>query len=307
MKSLWREPLVHFLIIGAALFLLFGLFNNPAGPQSGRIVITTGQTDYLKANFTRTWQRSPTDKELQGLIAGYVRDEIFFREALAMGLDRDDAVIRRRLKQKLEIMSDDLAGVIIPSAEELRQFLKTHPESFRQDPQVAFRHIFIDSDQRGQGAMDAATRLLAELSTEGNTTNPDMLGDSLMLPRSFELSATRVIARFFGEPFSLEIMKITFSLEIMKIKPGRWAGPIESGYGLHLVRVSQKIAGRLPELSEVREAVEREWSVDQKKKLKNNLYKKLREKYTVSFEPQDNKGASVPAESEARTGTEPKK
>jgi len=298
MKSLWREPLVHFLIIGAALFLLFGLFNNPAGPQSGRIVITTGQTDYLKANFTRTWQRSPTETELQGLIAGYVRDEIFFREALAMGLDRDDAVIRRRLKQKLEIMSDDLAGVIIPSAEELRQFLKTHPESFRQDPQVAFRHIFIDSDQRGQGAMDAATRLLAELSTEGNTTNPDMLGDSLMLPRSFELSATRVIARFFGEPFSLEIMKI---------KPGRWAGPIESGYGLHLVRVSQKIAGRLPELSEVREAVEREWSVDQKKKLKDSLYKKLREKYTVVFEPQDDKAKSISAGAEARAVMGPKK
>ena len=111
MKILLREPLVHFLIIGAALFLLFGLFNNPAGPQSGRIVITTGQIDYLKANFTRTWQRSPIEKELQGLIDSYVRDEIFYREALAMGLDRDDAVIRRRLKQKLEIMSDDLAGM----------------------------------------------------------------------------------------------------------------------------------------------------------------------------------------------------
>jgi hypothetical protein len=298
MKNPFKEPLVHFLIIGAGLFLLFGLFNNPAGPQSGRIVITTGQTDYLKANFTRTWQRSPTDKELQGLIDGYVRDEIFFREALAMGLDRDDAVIRRRLKQKLEIMSDDLAGVIVPSAKELRQFLKTHPESFRQDPQVAFRHIFIDSDQRGHGAMDAAARLLAELSTEGNTTNPDMLGDSLMLPRSFELSATRVIARFFGEPFSLEIMQI---------KPGRWAGPIESGYGLHLVLVSQKIAGRLPELSEVREAVEREWSVDQKKKLKDSLYKKLREKYTVVFEPQDDKAKSISAGADARAAMGPNK
>ncbi len=119
MKFLLREPLVHFLIIGGALFLLFGLLDNATGPQSGRIVITTGQIDYLKANFTRTWQRSPTEQELQGLIDSYVRDEIFYREALAMGLDRDDSVIRRRLKQKLEIMSDDLAGVAIPSEEEL--------------------------------------------------------------------------------------------------------------------------------------------------------------------------------------------
>ena len=294
MKYLMREPLVHFLIIGAALFLLFGLFNNPAGPQSDRIVITTGQIDYLKANFTRTWQHSPTEKELQRLIDSYVRDEIFYREALAMGLDRDDSVIRRRLKQKLEIMSDDLAGVAIPSDEELRQFLKTHPESFRHDPQVAFRHIFLNSDQRGNGAMDEATRLLAELSTEGNTTNPDMLGDSLMLPRSFDLSAASVIARFFGEPFSLDIMKI---------KPGQWAGPIQSGYGLHLVLVSQQIEARLPELSEVREAVEREWSVAYRKKLKNNLYKKLREKYTIIFELRDDKGEPILAGSEAKAVT----
>jgi hypothetical protein len=291
MKSLWREPLVHFLIIGAALFLLFGLFNNPAGPQSGRIVITSGQTDYLKANFTRTWQRSPTEQELQGLTDSYVRDEIFYREASAMGLDRDDSVIRRRLKQKLEIMSDDLAGVAIPSDDDLRQFLLTHPESFFHEPQAAFRHIFLNTDQRGNAAMDEAARLLAELSTPGNTTNPDTLGDSLMLPRSFDLSAASVIAGFFGEHFSLEIMKL---------KPGHWAGPIMSGYGLHLVLVSQLIEGRLPELAEVREEVEREWFVSHRKELKENLYKKLREKYTVVFELPDDKGESIPAVSETQ-------
>lgn len=298
MKLLIREPLVHFLIIGAGLFLLFSLVNNPAGPQSDRIVITTGQIDYLKANFARTWQRPPTEKELQGLMDSYVRDEIFYREALAMGLDRDDLVVRRRLKQKLEIMSDDLAGVAIPSDEELRQFLNTHPESFRHDPKVAFRHIFLNSDQRGMGVLDEATRLLAILSTEGSTINPDILGDSLMLPRTFELSDTSVIARFFGE---------TFSHDIMKIKPGLWAGPVQSGYGLHLVLVSQKIEGRLPELSEVRGAVEREWSVAHKKKLKNNLYEKLREKYTIIFEPRDDQGGSILAEPEATPVTEQKR
>jgi hypothetical protein len=281
MKNLFKEPLVHFLFIGAGLFLLFGIFNNPAEPQSSRIVISTGQIDYLKANFTRTWQRSPTEQELQGLIDSYIREEIFYREALAMGLDRDDSVIRRRLKQKLEIMSDDLAGVAMPSDEDLRQFLSSHPESFRYEPQIAFRHIYLNTDQRGNSAMDEAVRLLDKLSTSGNKINPDMLGDSFILPKSFDLSSVSGIAGLFGE---------RFSAEIMKIKPGHWAGPIMSGYGLHLVLVSQKIEGRLPELAEVREEVEREWFASHRKKLKEVLYKKLREKYTIVFELSGDKG-----------------
>ncbi len=298
MTKFLREPLVHFLLIGAALFLLFGLFNNAAGPQSGRIVITAGQIDYLKANFTRTWQRPPAEQELQGLIDSYVRDEIFYREALAMGLDRDDSIIRRRLKQKLEIMSDDLAGVAIPSDEELRQFMESHPERFRHEPQVAFRHIFLNTDQRGYGAIDEAARLLTQLSVEGNNINPDSLGDSLMLPKSFSLSPLSQIARHFGEPFSLEISKI---------KPGQWAGPIESGYGLHLVLVSQHIESRLPELAEVRDVVEREWFAVHRKELKENLYKKLRENYTIVSEPQADNGEPLLTVSEAQAVKESRK
>ncbi len=301
MKKFLREPLVHFLIIGGGLFLVFGLFNNPAGPQSDRIVITLGQIDYLKANFTRTWQRSPTEQELQGLTKSYVRNEIFYREALAMGLDRDDAIIRQRLKQKLEIMSDNLAGIAIPTDEELKQFLKDNPETFSSEPQAAFRHIYFNSDQRGLAAVEEANQLLAELSTPGNKKKPDMMpriGDSLMLPKAFDLSDASVIARFFGK---------TFSLDIMKIKPGRWAGPIRSGYGHHLVLISQKIESRLPELSEIRKAVEQEWSVVHKTQLKANLYEKLRKKYTIVFEPPDNKEESILAVSEAKAVTEQEK
>ncbi len=299
-KQFFREPLVHFLIIGGGLFLLFGLFNNLAGPQSGRIVITTGQMDFLKANFTRTWQRSPTEKELQGLTESYVRDEIFYQEALAMGLDRDDSVIRQRLKQKLEIMSDDLAGLAIPTDEELRQFLKTHPKRFRSEPQVAFRHVFFNSDKRGYAAVKEAKALLAELSAPENKKNPmlPMIGDNLMLPKSFDLSGASVIARFFGEPFSLDIVKI---------KPGQWAGPIRSGFGHHLILVSQRIESRLPELSEIRKTVEQEWAIFHRTEFKNNLYKKLREKYTIVFEPADEKEKPIMAVSEARAITEQEK
>ncbi len=275
MKDVMREPLVHFLIIGGLLFVLFNFLNNPVGPQTDRIVITTGQIDYLKANFVRTWQRSPTEKELQVLTESFVRDEIFYREALAMGLDREDSVIRRRLKQKLEILSDDLASVTIPTEEELIHFLKTHPKRFTTEPQVAFRHIFISSDLRGQTAHEEAQRLLSVVSSRGSSIDPNSLGDGLMLPRSFDCTGLNNISRLFGDAFGREISRLHIN---------KWAGPIASGYGLHIVYVTQQVKGRLPKLAEIRDAVEREWYVTHKKELKDGLYEKLREKYIVVFD-----------------------
>ena len=144
MKSFLREPLVHFLIIGVALFILFEVVNDPVGPQSNRVVITNGQIESLKARFVKTWQRQPTREELDELINGHVREEILYREALALGMDKDDGVVRRRMTQKLELMSDDIAGITIPSNEDLQDFLESHPELFRIEPQVAFRQIYID-------------------------------------------------------------------------------------------------------------------------------------------------------------------
>jgi hypothetical protein len=275
MKSLLREPLIHFLFIGAVLFLLFELFDDPAGQQSSRVVITNGQIEFLKASFTRTRQRLPTKQELQGLIDGYVREEIIYREALALGLDKNDTVIRRRLNQKLELMSDDLAGITVPSDEQLQEFIETHAESFKTEPRISFRHVYLNVYQRGNSVMDEAARLLTIVSDKGNKSDPDTLGDSLMLPKSFNLAPVGEIAKMFGEPFSLELFNN---------KTGQWTGPVQSGYGLHLIQVTEHIAGRLPRLDEIREAVEWEWSASHKKELKENIYNELREKYTIEFE-----------------------
>lgn len=291
MKTLIREPLLHFLLIGGILFIVFGLFNNRSGGGTDRIVITPGQVDFLMANFKRTWQRPPTEQELQGLIDSHVREEIFYREALALGLDKDDTVIRRRLKQKLEIMSDDLAGVITPNDEQLQQFLETHPRSFLIEPKLAFRHVFLNVDQYGNEAGDRTEKLLARLSGEGNKVNPDTLGDSLMLPKSFGLTPVSEIARYFGK---------SFVDELIKIRPEKWTGPINSGYGLHLVLVTETVAGRLPELDEIRDVVERDWSVAHKKEVQDGIYKRLREKYAVVFEQPIKKGSSFKAVSEVQ-------
>lgn len=295
MKSLSREPLIHFLFIGAVLFLLFELFNDPAGQQSNRVVVTNGQIEYLKASYARSRQRPPTEQELQGLVEGYLREEIFYREALALGLDKNDTVIRRRLKQKLELMSDDLVGIIVPSDEDLQQFLKIHPENFRTEPRIAFRHVYLNVYQRGNAVTDEAARLLAVLSDDGNKSDPDTLGDSLMLPKSFSLSPVSDIAKMFGKPFSLELIKS---------KPGQWTGPVQSGYGLHLILVTDQIAGRLPLLDEIREAVEWEWSAFHRKELKENIYNEFCEKYTVEFEQPANGTRNIQAISAAQAAEE---
>lgn len=282
MKSLLREPLAHFLFIGAMLFLLFELSDNPAGQQSSRVLITDGQIEYLKASFARSRQRLPNKGELQGLIDGYVREEIFYREALALGLDKNDMIIRRRLNQKLELMSDDLIGMTIPSDEDLEQFINTHTELFRKEPQIAFRHIYLNVYERGNRVMDEAVRLLAILS-DGTNTDPDILGDSIMLPKTFNLSPASDIAKMFGE---------SFSRELIKSKPGEWTGPVQSGYGMHLIQVTEHIKGRLPLLDEIRETAEWEWSAANQKRLKENIYKELRGKYTVVFE-QPESGAKI--------------
>ena len=215
----------------------------------------------------------------------------------ALGLDKDDGVVRRRMTQKLELMSDDIAGITIPSDEDLQNFIENHPELFRIEPQVAFSQIYIDVAKRGLAADTEAERLLALLSNTESKPDLDTVGDSLMLPGTFKLVPVSEIAKTFGEKFSLELITCT---------EGQWIGPIQSGYGLHLVLVTDRIAGRLPELEEVRETVEWEWNSDHKKMVRENTYKNLREKYTIEFEEPATSADSIQAVSVAQAVQEKK-
>jgi hypothetical protein len=131
LKSLMREPLLHFLVLGAALFVTFDLFGSRGNAAPGKIVVTQGQIAALREDFQRTWQRPPTPDEVEGLVGERVRDEVYYREALALGLDKDDAVIRRRLRQKLEFVSEDSAASLPPKDDELQRYFDAHTETFR--------------------------------------------------------------------------------------------------------------------------------------------------------------------------------
>lgn len=268
---------MHFLLIGAALFLVFGLTKGPAENLENRIVITRGDIQSLKANFARTWKRPPVEMELANLIEDQVRDEISYREAVAMGLDQNDRVIRKRLRMKMELLAEDMVGLTPPSDEDLKNYLVEHRDSFRRDAQISFTHVYLNSNKRGTAVEDDALKLMAALTAAGPDAAFDTYGDPIILPREFTLDYARDIERVFGK---------SFIRDLFQFEPGAWAGPVKSSYGLHLVYVRERIAARDPELSEVRQAVERERTAERRKEVKEEIYKKLRERYTITIENQ---------------------
>ncbi len=275
MKSVVREPLVHFLLLGALLFLWFEWQGGSGGPGSSQIAITRGLIDHLASGFSRTWQRPPTDAEVKGLIDDYVREELATREALAMGLDRDDTIIRRRLRQKFEFLVEDAAESSPPTDEELRAWVEGHPDSFRIEPQVSFRQIYLSADRRHASASADAEKLLATLQTGGPGVATADMGDPSMLPAEQPLVPLSDVARSFGD---------AFAQKLAAIEPGQWTGPVESPYGVHLVLVRERVAGSAPEFSTIRPLVEREFLTERRKAAIEGLYARLLEKYTVAIE-----------------------
>lgn len=279
MKSLFRrllrEPLLHFLFLGA---VMFALFHFTAGEKSdvGQIVVSAGQIENLIATFARTWQRPPTQQELKGLIDNYIREEVLYREAVAMGLDRDDTIIRRRLSQKMDFLSDDLATQTEPTDGELRGYLEKHADSYREEPQVSFRQLYVNTDKRGESASNDARQLLLKASA-ANSSDKDLesLGDSIMIPHEFDLTSKSEIARIFGEDFAGHLVQM---------KPGQWDGPIRSGYGLHIVFVVKMNQGGIPEFTRVRELVRRDLLDARRRETREKLYQSLLAHYSVKIE-----------------------
>lgn len=292
MRKLLREPLVHFLLLGAGLFLLYGLVGERAGAGSNEIVITPGHVEHLAAGFTRAWQRPPTREELEGLIQEYVREEVYYREALAMGLDKDDTIIRRRLRQKMEFVSEDTAARAEPTDDDLRAYLKEHPEKFRIDQRFTFSHIYLNPERRGKNLARDAEQLRARLNQPGNRVDAMELGDPFLLGHDYEALSAGEAAREFGEKFAATLSDLPV---------GEWQGPVESGYGQHLVLVRERTEGRLPALEEVRDSVRGEWTSARRLEANQKFYRSLLQRYTVTIE----QVRPAVAEAKGETGTRP--
>ncbi len=276
-RKLATEPLLHFLLIGSALFGLQAWRGAPvAAPGSAStaatVVVTRADVERLESLFAKTWQRPPTEAERAGLVEDHVRNEIYFREALALGLERDDDVLRRRLRQKLEFLYEDVASLTEPSDDELGRFLHDHPDRYRIEPRIAFHQVFVRANASRPQAEEAARRVLGELE---RGADPRSLGDPTLLSPDVPSTARSEIARQFGD---------RFAAALDAVPPERWSGPVASTFGWHLVRVDERIDGRAPTLDEVREAVRRDWMVAKQQALKDADYARLRQRYTVTVE-----------------------
>ncbi len=275
MIRLLKEPLVHFFVLGAVIFMAYGTMPQPGGAEPGKITITQAQIDDLAAGFTKTWKRPPTADELANLVRDRVKEEVYYREALALGLDKDDPIIRRRLRQKMEFVSQDLAAPAEPSEAELRSYLAAHAARFAAEPRFSFRQVHLDPQRRGANLARDAERMLASLKQAGAEASLPALGDSILLDKEYDNVAAGELGKMFGTKFATTLDSLP---------PGQWHGPIESGYGMHLVFLSRRTGGGQPSLEEVRETVRREWINARQHEAAERSYQALLQKYGVAIE-----------------------
>ncbi len=278
MKRLVREPLLYFLLTGGVLFWLFqqtSPFVEDNGQGKAKIVVSEGRLEALTLGFEKVWQRPPTTEEMNSLIEGFVKEEVLYREALAMGLDSDDPIVRRRMGQKMGFITEDLAGLDDPGDVELQQFLDNHPNSYRIPARLSFRQIYFDPG-RSPDADDRVTKLLKKLRAQDQ--NIEGLGDSLMLPTTFSDVSELEVSRTLGQQFSKSLLETPLR---------SWQGPLISGFGLHLVYISEMSPASAPVLVQVRDQVYRDWASKKREQTNQMFYQTLRTRYDIKIESRD--------------------
>lgn len=268
LKAALREPLTHFLIAGLALFLFFGWRGNDVDPASRTITIDEAKVGLLAAQWQQTWQRPPTPREIDALIRDYIKEEIYTREAVRLGLDRDDIVIRRRLRNKMEFLARAAVENANPTDATLQKWLDSHRNDYATGAQVSFDQIYLgeaDPAVIAARAKSAMTRLKAG-------TGWQSLGDRISLPKSMDKADSAAIAREFGDDFAKTLSAMP---------TGSWTGPVGSGFGAHLVRIRNRVEGKVAPLSAVHQQVENDWRSATEKQREDRAYQALLDGYTI--------------------------
>jgi len=271
-----KEPLLHFIVLGMAIFAGYAWLSD--GGAARHIVVTRGQQESLIASFERAWQRPPTPEEFDGLLRDFIRQEIAYREADQMELDRNDIVIQRRLRQKLELLTEDLAAMAPPTGEELDAWYSEHAASYRTEPRYSFEQIYFSADLRGDHTREDLLATLAALESGNESSDAIDAGDAISLPQKMRDAPRFEVAATFGGEFA-------DALETLPI--GAWSGPVKSGYGLHLVRLSQRVESRIPALADVEQRVSNDLLTDRRRRAVDALYDRLAENYTITVESLD--------------------
>ena len=272
MKKWHKEPLLHFLCIGAMIFVLFSVLSKEERDVGGKkIIVSAGDVERLSDNWSKKWNRPPTETELKGLVESYVKEEVYYREALSLGLDQNDTVLRRRLMQKMEFLSNDLAELYQPDEIALNKYFVDNQDKYKLPARISFTHIYFSMDKRGAKAFEDAKNVLLELKS---SRAPER-GDNIMMEYDFVQETPFEVERLFGKGFAEQLFTL---------KTNTWQGPVASGYGLHLVRISEKIDSRMPELASVIDKVRTDWMFEQRQKVNKEIYERFRQRYEIVVE-----------------------
>jgi len=276
MRRFLREPLVHFLLIGAVLFALYGLAppgHPTAVAPSKEIRLSLSEITQLTQLFQSQWRRLPTPLELQTLVENKVQQEVLYREALAMGLDKDDEIVKRRMAQKMQFLAEDVAAAREPTTAELKEWFEKNSAKFAQPPRLSFRHLYFSTDRRGKQARDDAQQALAKLAGQPvDAKIAASLADPFMFQDYYRDRAPEFLGKEFGAPFAVAVARMA---------PGAWQGPIESGFGWHLVFVDTVVPGGVPTFEAIEGDVKTAWLGEQKALAWDKSYKAMRGSYTV--------------------------
>ncbi|MGB7553839.1 MAG: peptidylprolyl isomerase [Candidatus Korobacteraceae bacterium] len=289
LKRWLREPLLHFLVLGVALFGIYGYMQRGRGgvESSRQITLSLDELRQMDVYFESQWHRQPTPAEFQAMVEDKVREEVLYREALAMGLDKDDTIVKRRMAQKMQFLAEDVAAAHEPSTAELNAWFEKNSNRFALPSRYSFRHLYFSPDKRGKDAHDDAANALAKIAGQPEDSKlAASLGDQFMFQDYYGDRASEAIAKEFGPQFAVALEKL---------KPGSWQGPIESGYGWHLVYLDTVIPGRVPAFEEMEPDIKTAWLAEQKQQAWQKAYAEMRAKYIVLLPgPSDKEAAQAP-------------
>jgi peptidyl-prolyl cis-trans isomerase C len=286
MKAHLREPLLQFLLLGAVLFAADTYVNRGRGgvEPSRQLTLTLDDLRQLTLYFQSQWRRPPTADEFNAMIEDRIQEEILYREGLAMGLDKDDTIVKRRLAQKVRFLAEDVASAHEPTTVELQAWFAKNAQKFTLPGRISFRHVYFSPDRRGQRVRNDAVEALAKVAGEPEESQAAPLrADRFMFQEYYSDRSAEQLAKEFGPQFAHEIFTL---------KNGAWQGPIESGYGWHLVFVQSITPGRVPALEEIESDVRTAWLSDQKEQAWRKAYREMRAKYAVLLpRPPDDQSA----------------
>lgn len=277
-----KEPLLHFIAIGGLFFLLYSVIDDAGTTSIDTILISPERISQLTTEYKGVWNRMPTDEELDNLIKEEIRSEVYYRDALALGLDKNDAVVRRRLRQKMEFLTDTGSYLQQPSPGELGAYFTANKQDYRSEPRLAFEQIYLGKTPSNDTVSHSLETLRSQPAKDPNT-----VGQRTLLPAQLKLSRPDAIDSVFGKGFYRQITQL---------EPGVWAGPVTSVYGTHLIRTLDDLPAHMPPLEEVRAAVLKHWQTAKAKENRAQDYAKRLSHYIVEIHRSEDTGKIVDKE-----------